>query len=82
MNKDMPKIEITCSKNKKWFNKNVLEAIKRRDIRYKKYKLSSQQKDWEDYKNSKNAVVSIIRNEKQTFLKQGIAQATFLVIAP
>lgn len=72
INKIMPTKEIICNENKKWFNKTVLEATKLRDDKFKKYKTTMQQKDWVEYKDSRNAVVNVVRKEKREFLKASL----------
>ncbi len=50
-----------------WINKEIIRAITKRNILFKRSKLSNQAGDAKRFKNQRNLVVSMIRKSKKNF---------------
>lgn len=55
------------SKGKHWFDSNVMQAIKERDKGFKKYRLTMEEADWQEYKRLRNQTVNIIKRTKTEY---------------
>lgn len=70
----MPKKEIIIRTGKcsRWFNGTILKAIKERDYSYKKFLVSKDMKDWDQYKLLRNKTVQVLKSEKKSYYERTI----------
>ncbi|KAG8233924.1 hypothetical protein J437_LFUL005129 [Ladona fulva] len=72
IDKHMPKKVVSIRYNKDWFNHVIYEAIKDRYSKFKMYRASKEVEDWERYKEARNKVVQLVRQEKCKYYEQKI----------
>lgn len=75
LNKHAPEKEISISNshgNKNWFNTEIKQKIKDRDTQYKRAIITGEDSEWTDFKNKRNEVVKLIREQKQKYYAEKI----------
>ena len=68
-----PKLEIVIrGDNKPWFNVDILNIIKLRDSKFRRFKFTKDEHDLAEYKLERNRVVDMIRRSKYRYYEQCI----------
>ncbi|XP_072028290.1 uncharacterized protein [Amphiura filiformis] len=57
-----------------WLNKDIKKNKTKRDYLHRKALRSNTSSDWEEYKQCRNEVTSMIRKAKETYCKQSVSQ--------
>lgn len=72
VNKICPVENKIAYKSKNWYNSKIKCAQKERDKAYTKYQMTKINEDWIDYKQKRNKVTEIIRQEKKIYFEKTI----------
>ena len=67
MNKCIPKATIPPRRNRPWLSKRLIQAIRKKNILYKRAKITS---DFSKYKSHRNRVTRELRNAKKAFFRK------------
>lgn len=54
----------------RWISQNIISKMKERDIKHKIAVFTKSDQDWEEYKNLRNTVVKMIRQEKEKYFNR------------
>ena len=64
-------VDVRWGHNKWWTNEIKLE-IKNRDTKYKRAIITGTEEDWNEFKKTRNNVVTLIRNQKKSYYNEKI----------
>lgn len=62
-----PLKQVAVKKTCFWFSSTLREMIKMRDHQYKRFMLTGNPQDWEEYRSRRNRTLATIRQEKQMY---------------